>query len=135
MNCILDTGSGRTYLSGDILHSLSSLGSDGLDCHLKLTTLLGECEREFREVVLDVDLGSGHAGHFPVLVANTLDLSLRLKNWHLLLEEFKRTGWHRFGVYRGNYGTGSSATFRSLAIGALFAGSVILCPCWSHSLL
>ena len=41
--------------------------------------------------------------------------------------------WHRFGVYRGDYGTGSSATFRSLAVGALSAGSGILFPCWYHS--
>lgn len=36
VNCRLDTSSGRTYLSGDVLQFLDPIDSFGLDCYLRL---------------------------------------------------------------------------------------------------
>lgn len=72
--CLLDTGNGGTYLASDMLQSLGSLESIGLNRRLRLFTLLGECDRRFSGAVLEIDLGSGHAHHSPVLVADTLKL-------------------------------------------------------------
>lgn len=47
-----------------------------LDFDLTLSTLLGECERQFKEVILKTDLGTGHVRLFPVLVDEALYVSL-----------------------------------------------------------
>lgn len=63
VNCLLDTGSGWIYLSEDVLQSLGPIDSVRLNCYLRLTTLVGECDQRFKEVVLDVDLRSGSTQH------------------------------------------------------------------------
>ena len=88
-NCLLDTGSGRSYLSADVLRTMGSMESIGMDCQLRLSTLLGECEQRFREVNLEVDLGSGNALSSPILVANAMDLSVRLTDLDPLLRAFR----------------------------------------------
>lgn len=46
VNCLLNTSSGRTYLSGDVAQSLALINSVGLDCYLRLTTLLGSVTKD-----------------------------------------------------------------------------------------
>lgn len=62
------------YLSREVLLPLCCLESFSLDCDLRLSTLLGECEKWFKEVNLETDLGTGHVWPFPVLVDEALDL-------------------------------------------------------------
>lgn len=55
VNCPLDNGSYRIYLSGYVLQFLGPIDSVGLECYLRLTILVGECEQGFSEVVLDLE--------------------------------------------------------------------------------
>lgn len=50
-----------------------------------MSTLLGECDRKFREVVLGVDLGSSHAQHSSVVL-----LTDTLTNFNHRLDFFKK---------------------------------------------
>ena len=86
-NCLLDTGSGRTYLSGKVLEPLGPLESIGLDCELKLTTILGDCDRE---VMLETSFGSHCPLSLPVLVHEDIDISVHIEDLDSLLDEFQR---------------------------------------------
>ena len=89
VNCLLDTGSGRSYLSADVLWGLCSIETIGVNFQLKQSTFLGECHRGFTEVVLGIDLGLGKTVTSPVLVADVMDLSVRLPNLESLLRGFR----------------------------------------------
>lgn len=65
---LLDTGSGYTYISVNVLLPLGCLKSFNIDCDLKLLTLLGVCKSRIKEVSLKTDI---NARLFPVLVDET----------------------------------------------------------------
>ena len=88
-NCLLDTGSGQTYLSGKVLERLGPLESIELDCELKLTTILGDCDRHFREVMLETSVGSHCLLSLPVLVHEDIDISVCIEDLDSLLDEFQ----------------------------------------------
>ncbi|CAE1269627.1 unnamed protein product [Acanthosepion pharaonis] len=99
VNCLLDTGSGRSYLSADVLRDLGSVETVGVSCRLRLFTLLGECDRNFTEVVLGVDLGSGEALASSVLVTDAMDLSVRLAHLETLLGAFRAADYNLAGQF------------------------------------
>ena len=66
VNCLLYTGSGRASLSADVIQTLGPMDSIGIDCQLKLSTLLGEYDRNFREVVLEISWSFGRASRFGI---------------------------------------------------------------------
>lgn len=47
---------------------------------------------------MDLDLGTSHVHHSPVLVADSVDLSVYLTNFKLLLDIFKEAGWLNSGL-------------------------------------
>ena len=49
VNCLLDTGSGRSYLSAEVLRGLGSIETIGINCQIRLSTLLGECDELSRK--------------------------------------------------------------------------------------
>ena len=57
VNCLLDTGSGRSYLSAQVLRGWGSIETISINCQIRLSTLLGECDQTFKEVTLEIDLG------------------------------------------------------------------------------
>ena len=57
VNCLLDTGSGRSYLSAEVLRGWGSIETIGMNCQIRISTLLGECDQTFKEVALEIDLG------------------------------------------------------------------------------
>ena len=75
VNCLLDTGSGRSYLSAEVLRGLGSIETIGMNCQIRLSTLLGECDQTFKEVALEIDLGCGNSVTSHVLVTEPIDLS------------------------------------------------------------
>lgn len=99
VNCLLDTGSGRTYLSSRILGYLCPEEPVGAQCQLKLSTFLGECLQQFTEIVLETDLGAGDTVRCPVLVSGTLDLSIRLRNLSSMLRTFRNMGCSLAGQF------------------------------------
>ncbi|CAE1307976.1 unnamed protein product [Acanthosepion pharaonis] len=99
VNCLLDTGSGRSYLSADVLRDLGSVETVGVSCRFRLFTLLGECDRNFTEVVLGVDLGSGEALASSVLVTDAMDLSVRLAHLETLLGAFRAADYNLAGQF------------------------------------
>lgn len=62
VNCLLNTGSCRTYLSSERLKPLGRSATIGRDCEINLATILGECSRKFTEVVLEANVVS----HCPI---------------------------------------------------------------------
>ena len=89
VNCLLDTGSRRSYLSAEVLRGLGSIETIGMNCQIRLSTLLGECDQTFKEVALEIDLGCGNPVTSHVLVAESIDLSVRLTNLEPLLNAFQ----------------------------------------------
>ena len=89
VNCLLDTGSGRSYLSAEVLRGLGSIETIGMNCQIRLSTLLGECDLTFKEVALEIDLGCGNPVTSHVLAAESIDLSVRLTNLEPLLNAFQ----------------------------------------------
>lgn len=87
---MLDTGSGRTYLSCGVLKSLGRLESVGLDCEFSLSTLLGDRNKRFKKIVLEKDAGFDCSLSLPVLLDRTIDLSVRIKKLNFLLDKFQR---------------------------------------------
>ena len=88
VNCLLDTGSGRSYLSAEVLRVWGSIETIGMNCQIRLSTLLGECDQTFKEMALGIDLGCGNPVTSHVLVAESIDLSVRLTNLEPLLNAF-----------------------------------------------
>lgn len=76
-NCLLDTSSEWTNLSSEVLKSLSSLGSVGLDCDFSLSTLLGDCYKCFLETDVRFDCPLS----LPVLVDKNRFVKYASRNW------------------------------------------------------
>lgn len=80
-NRLLDTGSGLTYLSREVLKSLSTLELVGLDCNFSLSSLL-------QEIVLDTDaVNRSHS--LPVLFDKNIDFSVHIKALDSLLDRLQ----------------------------------------------
>lgn len=97
-----------------------------LPASFKLSTLLGECDRRFREVVLEVDLGSGHAQHPSVLLTDTLT------NFNHRLDFFKKA----VCFLAGRFNSGSDFVSINGIIGLdlicyMFAGLGLFRPGWT----
>ena len=82
------TGSGRSYLSAEVLRGWGSIETIGMNCQIRLSNLLGECDQTFKEVAQEIDLGCGKPVTSHVLVAESIDLSVRLTNLEPLLNSF-----------------------------------------------
>lgn len=57
INCLLYTGSVWSYLSSEVLMPLGTLESVGLDCDFSLSTILGDCDKCFKTIFLETDVG------------------------------------------------------------------------------
>lgn len=88
-NCLLDIGNRQTYLSIEVLKPLSSLKSVGLDCNFSLSTLRGDCNKHFKEIVLETDVGFDCPLSLPMFVDKKIDLSVHIKALDSLLLEFQ----------------------------------------------
>ncbi|CAE1330246.1 unnamed protein product [Acanthosepion pharaonis] len=137
VNCLLDTGSGRSYLSADVLRDLGSVETVGVSCRLRLFTLLGECDRNFTEVVLGVDLGSGEALASSVLVTDAMDLSVRLAHLETLLGAFRAADYNLAGQFearsdlvliKGHYWIGPYSSIDYIEVGPLSEGWAFSVP-------
>ena len=102
VNCLIDTGSSRTFLSGKVLRHLECIDSHGLDCNLRLSTILGECEKRFREVTLGADLGTGNIQPIQVLVDDDLDLSINVPHLGSLLDKLQDANYPLAGKFDRN---------------------------------
>lgn len=131
----LGTGRDRTCLSGEVLFLLGCLESFSLDCDLRLSTLLGERERQFKEVILETGLGTGHVWPFPVLVDEAVDLSIRVFHLDSLLDNFQRANYSLAGRFAQGYSLVSIKGIIGLDLVRYF-GPLQLLPCfqgWAFS--
>ena len=133
VNCLLDTRSGRSYLSAEMLRGLGSIETIGMNCQVRLSTLLGKCDQTFKEVALEIDLGCGNPVTSHVLVAESIDLSVRLTNLEI---------WDWLGLYinQGYYRFGPPASIRPLSACSLSERLGLFhtsrcCSIWSRGIL
>lgn len=80
----------RTYLFSEVLKPFVSLESVGLECDFTFSTLLGDCDKHFKEIVLKTVVEVHCPLSLSVLVNKIIHLSVRIKELDSLLDEFQR---------------------------------------------
>lgn len=88
-NCLLDTGSERSYLSRSLLDKFSGLAFPSRDRKFLIKTFLGKEMKNLKEIDLNVKFFEGLRS-VSFLFDGNLDLSFRINGLNSLIEDLKR---------------------------------------------
>ena len=81
LNCLFDTGSQRTYFSGQVMEKLGCYKSFLSPVEYVVKTFLGSKTKKLNQVVVGIEVNKGNSLPLPVLIDDEFDMNLRFVNF------------------------------------------------------
>ena len=81
LNCLFDTGSQRTYFSGQVIEKLGCYKSFLTPVEYVVKTFLGSKTKKLKQVVVGIGVNKGNSLPLPVLINEEFDMNLRFDNF------------------------------------------------------
>ena len=81
LNCLFDTGSQRTYFSGQVMEKLGCYKSFLSPVEYVIKTFLGSKTKKLNQVVVGIEVNKNNSLPLPVLIDDEFDMNLRFDNF------------------------------------------------------
>ena len=88
-NCLIDTGSQRSYLSPQVIEKLNINLSEYSSLYYEASTLLGAKKKELKQMVLDIDYPPGKTVPLPILVDEDFNLKFNVSDFPNVISNIK----------------------------------------------
>ena len=101
-NALMDTCSSRTYLSKEIATKLEFDVPSLRPVHYEVKTFLGQQNKVFKDATVQVHYSEGNFHVLPVLVDESFEISMKVKNLNIAVRNFKDLGYKLSGEFTDN---------------------------------
>ena len=81
LNCLFDTGSQRTYFSGQVMEKFGCYKSFLSPIEYVVKTFLGSKTKKLNQVVVGIEVNKGNSLPLPVLIGDEFDMNLRFDDF------------------------------------------------------
>ena len=92
-NCLIDTGSQRSYLSHQVIEKLNINLTDYSSVNYDVSTFLGAKKKELKQMMLDIDYSPGNTVPLPVLVDEEFDLKFHVSDFATVISNVEKLGF------------------------------------------
>ena len=92
-NCLIDTGSQRSYLSPQVIEKLNINLSEYSSLYYEVSTFLGAKKKELKQMVLDIDYSPGKTVPLPILVDEDFNLEFNVSDFPNVISNIKNLGF------------------------------------------